>query len=109
MQGLMLSGQCLGVMSTDRTFTDKQTGVNRAFTDNRLGIQFQKVGGFQGEYDTHSISLSKSQVDSGLVARFNDLKQKLITVPVYVHVFTSLGGRTGFELKLSGDGFPIED
>lgn len=109
MQGLMLSGQCLGVMSTERSFIDKQTGVARSFTDNRLGIQFQKVGGFTGEYDTHSISLSKSQVDSGLVARFNELKQKQITVPVYVHAFTSSVGRTGYELKLSGDGFPIED
>lgn len=108
MQGIFVSGECLGCKSEEKSFVSKITGNKEVFNDTKLGIRIPKADGFDGETEVIAIGLAKKHIDGGLPVLFAELKGKMISVPIYARAFTS-GKGTFIEYKLSGDGKPLED
>lgn len=107
MQGLNLTGECLGTRKLERSYIDKTTNQRKQLEILQVGVKIPKVGGFDGEFETLSISLSKIQQEANLQKRLDTYKNKIITLPVYIHAYAS-NGSAGYEIRLSGDGLPLE-
>lgn len=99
---LVLMGKCHGFNQNVRT-----VGQN-SFTDNQVLIEIEHVNQYGiPEVKTVPVKLSKRQMESGLNTLWEQMKGKLVSVPVFVTAWSSKAGNAGHDLWLSGEGRPL--
>lgn len=99
---LVLMGKCHGYNQTHRTF-----GSNE-FVDNLVLVEVEQINQYGiPEVKTVSVKLSKRQMENGFNNLWDQLKGKLVSIPVFVGPWSSKGGNAGYDLWLAGDGKPL--
>jgi hypothetical protein len=99
---LALLGLCHGYHSNQRTVGQNQ------FTDHVVLVEVEQLNQFGiPEVKTVQVKLSKKHMEQGLNNVWNQLKGKTVSVPVFVGAWASKAGNAGFDLRLSGDGKPM--
>lgn len=99
---LVLLGLCHGYHSNKRT-----VGANE-FTDHVILVEVEDLNQFGiPEVKTVQVKLSKAQMDGGFNNLWNQHKGKTVAVPVFVSPWASKAGNAGHDLRLAGDGKPL--
>lgn len=101
---LMLKGTVLGVKS--RVRVDKETGEE--ITTYKVGIQTHKQGGYDGEYLTTDVQVTKTQMAQGVQAQYEGIKGQDVIVPVFVMPWASKRGNAGLTYFFEGDAKPLK-
>lgn len=65
---------------------------------NKYGMVDEKI---------KEVRLSKKHMDAGIDKLWNQLRDKQVSVPVFVQTWASSKGNSGYDFWLSGDGKPL--
>lgn len=101
---LMLQGIVLGVKS--RTRIDRDTGEE--IVTYKVGIQTDKSGGYEGEYVTTDVQVTKTQMNQGVQAQYEGIRGQEVVVPVFVMPWASKRGNAGLTFFFEGDAKPLK-
>lgn len=98
---LKIQGTCKGV-KTDHI---KGTNGRPDFEKHFVGFEVTKPEGFDGETIVQKVQLSRSQVEKGLMAKYENIKGQVIEADVFCNAYATRNG-ADYQLWLSGDGLP---
>lgn len=98
---LQITGIILGTKTTDHN------GPNGPYQRHFVGIQNEKMNGYESETITTDLSVSKRQYETGILAYYEKLRGSVATIPVWVSAYATKNGSAGINTHLGGDGKAI--
>ena len=99
-----MSLQISGVVAGTKSITQKNNQDGSEYQRHFVGIQTDKENGYDGETIITDLAVSKAQFDAGILAYYQRLSGKVVTLPVWVSSWSGSNGKHGLNMHLGGDG-----